>query len=46
MLGEMDLNKKAFPIAGRFFSNALRIANIDLDLQNRSLLGLGIASFL
>jgi TolA-binding protein len=45
MLGEISLQKKDYTSAKQFFDNALNILNVDVELQNRSLLGLGVACF-
>lgn len=45
MLGEMTLEQKKYDRSAGFFRDAIDIKNVSADLQNRSLLGLGIASF-
>lgn len=45
MLGEINLQEKDYPAARDNFNNALNITNVDVDLQNRSLLGLGVAYY-
>jgi TolA-binding protein len=45
MLGELALQKKDYPSAKDFFDNSLNISDVDAELQNRSLLGLGVASY-
>ena len=45
MLGEISLQKKDYAAAKDFFDNALNVTNVDVDLQNRSLLGLGVACY-
>jgi TolA-binding protein len=45
MLGEISLRKKEYPEAKGYFDNALNITDVEVELQNRSLLGLGVASY-
>ena len=45
MLGEINLQEKNYSAARDNFTNALNITNISVDLQNRSLLGLGVAYY-
>jgi TolA-binding protein len=45
MLGEISLQKKDYPSAKGYFDNALNITNVDVELQNRSLLGLSVAFY-
>jgi TolA-binding protein len=45
MLGEISLRKKGYPSAKGYFDNALAVPNVEVELQNRSLLGLGLAYY-
>jgi TolA-binding protein len=45
MLGEIYIQKKEYQTAQEYFDNALRTPNIEVDLKNRSLLGLGAADY-
>lgn len=45
LLGEIDLNKKKYLSAKKYFEPAVRITNIDTDVHSRALLGLAISSF-
>jgi len=45
MLGEISLQKKDYPSAKDFFDNALKVPDVEVELQNRTLLGLGVACF-
>ena len=45
ILGEISLQKKDSPAAKGYFNNALNIPNIEVELQNRSLLGLGVVCY-
>ena len=45
MLGEISLQKKEYPDAKGYFDNSLNITNVEVELQNRSLLGLGVACY-
>jgi tetratricopeptide (TPR) repeat protein len=45
MLGEISLQEKNYPDARDYFNKALNITNVPVDLQNRSLLGLGVAYY-
>lgn len=39
------MRKKDYPSAKEFFDNALNVPNVEIELQNRSLLGLGVAYY-
>ncbi|MDR3610831.1 MAG: tetratricopeptide repeat protein [Ignavibacteriaceae bacterium] len=41
MLGEIALQRNEYPAAKEFFNNAVNIPDVETDLQNRALLGLG-----
>jgi TolA-binding protein len=45
ILGEISLQKKDYPSAKGFFDNAMNITDINIELHNRSLLGLGVACY-
>ncbi|MDR3666032.1 MAG: tetratricopeptide repeat protein [Ignavibacteriaceae bacterium] len=45
MLGELSLAKKDYNSAKDYFNKALDVPNVEIDLQNRSLLGLGVAYY-
>jgi TolA-binding protein len=45
MLGEISLQKKDYPAAKGYFDNALNVPNLEVRLQSRSLLGLGLAYY-
>lgn len=45
MLGELNLEQKHYLQALKFFNESMDVTGIPADLQNRSLLGAGIASF-
>ncbi len=45
MLGEIELNKKAYDAARKYFESALDIKTLPDELQNRAMLGLGAALY-
>jgi len=45
LLGEISLNKKDFASAINYFNSAVNIRNLPEDVNNRALLGLGIAGY-
>ncbi len=45
VLGEIQLDKKAYNTAKEYFQDALNVPNINADLINHSLLGLGVTYY-
>ncbi|MBZ0200680.1 MAG: tetratricopeptide repeat protein [Ignavibacteriaceae bacterium] len=45
MLGEIELNKKSFDAARKYFESALDIKTLPDELQNRAMLGLGASLY-
>jgi TolA-binding protein len=45
ILGEIELRRKDYPSAIEYFNNVLNTSGVEPELQNRSLLGLGVAYY-